>query len=179
MGPALYVEIMIEGVPIRAMADTGAQSAIISCTMLQMIGQQLHRKGKPLPVLEKPPVKFFGKDGVKGGQELMITAQLSVNLALDENSVRAPVFVAAARQYSQPCLLGMNVIPYLGIRVTRANGELLCWVPGSEESSARVSLFKSVTVPSYKGRCVVAKVFDEQKCGDVLFMSLIMTCWVL
>jgi len=34
VGPTLFVEVKIEGVPVRAMVDTGAQSTIISRTTL-------------------------------------------------------------------------------------------------------------------------------------------------
>ena len=68
VGPALFVDVSVDGVTVRAMVDTGAQSAIISRTVLHQIGQQRCREGKPVPILEEPTVKLYGKDGVAGGQ---------------------------------------------------------------------------------------------------------------
>ena len=83
-------------------------------------------------------------------------AQLDVTFELDGECVHAPVFVQPGS--SQACLLGMNVIPSLGIEVTRANDESLCSISGHEEGTAKVGLVKSVCIPGYRGRCVEAKV---------------------
>ena len=110
-GPALFVDVSIDGVTVRAMVDTGAQSTIIS-----QIGQQRHLEGKPVLILEEPTVKLYGKDGVAGGQQLLITAQLNVTLSM----VHAPVFVQPGS--SQACLLGMTSLGPPP-RDTGANGE--------------------------------------------------------
>ena len=107
------------------------------------------------------------KDGKEGSQQLFITAQLSAMLALDGECVCAPVFVQPGS--TQPCLLGMNVIPHLGIKVTRANGEVMCSLPNSMPDSARVSLVTSVSIPSNRGCCVKAKVSRIGDSSDVLF----------
>ena len=39
VGPALFVNVSVDGVTVRAMVDTGAQSTIISRTVLHQIGQ--------------------------------------------------------------------------------------------------------------------------------------------
>lgn len=111
--------------------------------------------GQPLPVLEIPTVRLIGKDGVECGQQLHITAQLGVTLSLDGECVHAPVFVQP--NSSQPCLLGMNVIPGLGIKVMRASGEGLCGLPNCESEATSVSLVASVAIPSRRGYCIEAK----------------------
>ena len=68
VGPALIVNVSIDGLTVRATVDTGAQSTIISRTVLHQIGQQRHREGKPVPILEEPTVKLYGKDGVACSQ---------------------------------------------------------------------------------------------------------------
>lgn len=133
------------------MVDTGAQSTIISRVDLHQIGQQRCREGKPVPTLEEPTVKLYGKDAVAGGQRLLITAQLEVTFKLNCEYVHAPVFVQP--DSSQACLLGMNVIPSLGIKVTRATGESLCSVSGYESGMARVGLVKSVCIPGNRSFC--------------------------
>ena len=65
---------------MHAMVDTGIQSTIISRTTLHRIGQQRCQDWKPVPVLEEPTVKLYGKDGIAGGQQLAITAQLDMAL---------------------------------------------------------------------------------------------------
>ena len=167
VGPALFVDVSVDGVTVRAMVDTGAQSTIISRTVLHQIGQQRCREGKPVPILEEPTVKLYGKDGVAGGQQLLITAQLDVTFELDGECVHAPVFVQPGS--SQACLLGMNVIPSLGIKVTRASGASLCSVSGHEGGTAKVGLVKSVCIPGYRGRCVEAKVLHRSEGGEFLF----------
>ena len=86
---------------------------------------------------------------------------------LDGECVHAPVFVQLGS--SQACLLGMNVIPSLGIKVTRASGASLCSVSGHEGGTAKVGLVKSVCIPGYRGRCVEAKVLDRPEGGEFLF----------
>ena len=52
VGPALYVDVSVDGMTVRAMVDTSAQSTIISRTVLHQIGQQRRREGKPVPSLK-------------------------------------------------------------------------------------------------------------------------------
>ena len=42
VGPAMFVDVSIDGVTVHAMVDTGAQSTIISRTVLHQIGVQRH-----------------------------------------------------------------------------------------------------------------------------------------
>jgi len=127
IGSTLLVDITIEGVPVRVMVDMGAQSTIISRPLLLEIGRRLQQKGKSIPTLERPSARLYGKDGKEGGQQLWITAQLRVNLSLDGETVCVPVFVQP--NSTLPCLLGMNIIPFLGIRGTRPNGKVMCGPP--------------------------------------------------
>ena len=67
-------------VSCQTTVDTGAQSTIISCSTLHAVGCHLTQNGCPLPTLEKPTVRLYGKDGPDGGQQLTITAQLELSL---------------------------------------------------------------------------------------------------
>ena len=52
VGTLLHVDVCIEGVPVRAMVDTGAQSTIISRTTLHAVNRHLKQQGRELPPLE-------------------------------------------------------------------------------------------------------------------------------
>ena len=61
--------------------------------------------------------------GGHGGSELQVTAEVPFQLSLDGYNAVAPVFVQPNSDI--PCLLGINVIPSLGIRVVRSNGTFM------------------------------------------------------
>ena len=164
VGPTLYLDILIEGVPVRAMFDTGAQSSIVSRDVLHTIGRHLERQGRPIPALREPCTTLFGKDGDKG-PEIFVTAQFDATVEADGKTVCATLFVQP--DSVQPCLLGTNIIPYLGVSITRANGEALITSPQSEPTIARVCLVQATTIPSQKGRFVKCRVDNnpfEVKC---------------
>ena len=160
VGTLLHVDVCIEGVPVRAMVDTGAQSTIISRTTLHAVNRHLKQQGRELPPLELPTVRLYGKDGEKGGKELLITAQVPLLLSLGDKSVSVPVFVQP--DSDQACLLGINAIPVLGISVLQSDGKpVLSHIPSSSPSEpevATVSLVESVTLPSQKGCVLKARV---------------------
>ena len=156
VGSTLEMEVSIEGVPVRALVDTGAQSTIISRTTLHAIAQHLKQEGCPPPILEKPMVKLFGKASKGGNCELTITAQVSLTFTADGHSVTVPTFIQPDSE--QDCLLGVNVLPLLGISVVRSNGETIL-APNTEELTvAKIHLVESVTLPSWKGRILKARL---------------------
>lgn len=55
-GSTPKLDLLIEGVPVSAMVDTGAQFTIISRQVLHAIARHLHQQGFPVPALEKPSV---------------------------------------------------------------------------------------------------------------------------
>ena len=59
--PTVHIDVWIEGVPVHAMVETGAQSTIISQTMLYEIGEHLRPRGCLIPVLEKLTVCVWGE----------------------------------------------------------------------------------------------------------------------
>ena len=61
-GPSYWLEVLVEGVAISAMVDTGLQSTIVSCSLLHKVFKQMQREGKPLPKLECLSTKLRGKD---------------------------------------------------------------------------------------------------------------------
>ena len=163
----MYLDVLIEGVPVRAMFDTGAQSTIISRAVLHDIGRHLSQQGRSLPPLQVPCVPLFGKNGAKGPR-IAVTAQLSVTSEADGKSVCAPVFVQPDSE--QPCLLGMSVIPHLGVTMTRADGEALITSLEPDSRIARVCLVQSTTIPGQKGRFVKARVDgDPHEVEHLLF----------
>ena len=136
------------------MLDTGAQSTIISRSALHDIANHLRQAGKDPLVLELPTVRLFGKDGQKGGSELCITAQVTLSIELKSRIVKVPVFVQPDSE--QRCLLGMNVIPLLGIEVRHCDGEPILLLDQKELSSGAVTvnLISATSVPAQTGRIV-------------------------
>ena len=119
VGPTLFVDVFVEGMPVKAMVDTGSQSTIVSRAMLWEVGQHLQRMGRPKPTLERPTVHLFGKDGSGGGRELTITAQVQLSFTVDDESVNVVTF-------AQPALLaGHECSTLLGLSVVRRNGEVV------------------------------------------------------
>ena len=108
VSPTVYVPVEVGGVSVDAMLDTGAQSTIISRELLHKVVHHLQAKNKPVPDLRIPSAKLYGKDGVEGGREIVVTAELNLKIGVDGESVIVSVFVQP--DSSQACLLGMNAI---------------------------------------------------------------------
>ena len=68
-------------------------------------------------------MKLFGKDGRAGSHELNITAL--VTLTVEADGVSIPVVLFVQPDSSQPCLLGMNAAPALGLKFLNAKGQPL------------------------------------------------------
>ena len=158
VGPTLTIELNVEGVNVTAIVDTASNSTIISRSMLHDIKRQLDSESKPMPKLELPCVPLYGKEGTKG-KPLDITAQVLLSYSCDGRKVTVPTFIQPESE--QRCLIGMNVIPFLGITVRRANGRPLHAVV---EHEAQVRLVQSVVIPGQKGRMVEACV-EGNTCG--------------
>ena len=118
-----------------------------------------------MPQLELPCVPLYGKEGTKG-KPLDITAQVSLTFSCDGRRVTVPTFIQPESE--QKCLIGMNVIPFLGITICRANGKPLHAVV---EHDAQVRLVHSTTIPSMKGRVVEAQLenSDSFRGSELLF----------
>lgn len=168
VGPTPKLDIFIEGVPFTAMVDTGAQSTIISRQVLHKIARHLRQQGHSVPTLEKPSVRLFGKDGQKGGHELVITAQLNLTFSVDGRSVNIPTFIQPESE--QGCLLGMNVIPQLGIKLVRDNGEIILPAREADFDVAEVRLVSAVAIPSHHGKVLAATLTQaELSTKDLVF----------
>ena len=166
VGPTLMLELSVEGLQVAAVVDTASNSTIISRSMLHEIKHHLQAQGKPMPRLELPCVPLYGKEGTKG-KPLDITAQVSLTFACDGRRVTVPTFIQPESE--QKCLIGMNVIPFLGITVHRANGKPLHAIV---EHDAQVRLVHSTTIPSMKGRVVEAQLIDSDSfCGSELLFQ--------
>ena len=122
VGSTLEMDVSIEGVSVRCLIDTGAQSTIISRATLRKVAQLLKLQGRPPPSLELPRVKLLGK-GKGDYRELTITAQVDLTYMLDGRSAIIPTFIQPDSE--QDCLLGANALPLLGITVSRSNGDVI------------------------------------------------------
>ena len=110
-----------------------------------------------LPKCTPPSVKPVGQGG-KGGDELAITVEVPFHFVLDACTTYAPAFVHPDSDIQ--CLLGMNVIPSLGTRVKRTNGEVMIEPAAPEPAAeAKVYLIQSTCIQCRKGTVLEAK-FD-------------------
>jgi hypothetical protein len=159
---------MIEGEPVEAMVDSGSQSTIISCETLHKIGRRLSRQGKPVPLLETVSgIKLWGKEGK---YQLDITAKVTLKMEAGGKAVKVPVFVQPDSQ--QPCLLGMNAAPALGISFLDARGAALQQESPLSFPVAKVSLVQASVVPGQKGLFLEGRIKGSVREGrDVLFES--------
>ena len=155
VGPTVYVQVSTCGVPVEAMLDTGAQSTIVSRELYHKVVCHLRTGDKPVPELKTPSARLYGKDGVEGGREIVVTAQMDMDIAVDGESVCVPVFVQPGS--SQPLLLGMNAIPALGFSLLRPSGQPLITRNNPDPNVSVVRLVQGVTVPSLKGSFVKVK----------------------
>ena len=80
VGPTVYINLLINGEPVRVMVDTGAQSTIISQSMFHAIGRRTKSESRPLSILEQPSIHLYGKNGKGGGRELTRTDKNRLSL---------------------------------------------------------------------------------------------------
>ena len=79
IGPLLYCDLEVEGVPLVSIVDCGSQTMIISRSFLHQVAQRLTSGGKPLPELKMPTVRLFRKDGPNGRSQLPLTVQVDLS----------------------------------------------------------------------------------------------------
>ena len=117
----------------------------ISRAFLHQIGKRLRRLGHSLPM-----VRLYGKGGKENGKELTISAQTSLTFAADGKIATVPVFIQPDSEVL--CLLGMNVLPALGVTFLRANGEFLQTSESlsHDPTTAQVCLIQTSYVPTQK-----------------------------
>ena len=136
IGPTLFLNVSIEGEKVEAMVDCGSPTTIISRSLLYSIARNMQSQGREPPELTRPVLKLYGKDGKR---ELVITAQTTLTIEADGESACVPVFIQPDSE--QPCLLGMNALPSLGLPFCRANGEpITCKFNLTQSLSANVCL---------------------------------------
>ena len=113
----------------------------------------------------RPTARLCGKDGQGGGCELLLTAQVDILLQADGKSSVVPVFVQP--ESAQECLLGMNAAPLFGLTFLDSTGKPLRTTQSEPvDSSARVSLVETVTLPHRNCRFVKAKVCGQYGPGE-------------
>ena len=117
VGPTLYLDILIEGVPVRAMFDTGTQSLIVSRDILHVIARHLEYQGHPLPALREPCTTLFGKDKDRG-PEILVIAQFDATVEADGKTVYVPPYLSnliVYTMYNHACLvpISSHILVYL------------------------------------------------------------------
>ena len=167
VGPTLWLNVTVEGVPVDAMVDSGSESTIISRRMLHQVFRHCRQLGVPEPKLKVPSVKLYGKDGKAPGKELLITAETTLIVCADGRSIQVPVFIQPFSE--QDCLLGMNAAPSLGLQFLDSRNRPL--LPRAQElpsDGATVRLVQTCTVPGRKGVFVQAHT-NLPESREVLF----------
>ena len=137
VGPIVYLDVIIEGHPVKAVVDSGAQSTILSPDLLHQIARHMQSQGRSVPKLAQPSVKLYGRSG-DDCSELTITAQAQLELTLDGHTVKTPVFIQPGSEIQ--CLLGINVLPHLGVQFLRENGLPLLLDPPLESEPSKESV---------------------------------------
>ena len=79
IGPAMVMNLEVEGVLVSAVVDTGSQSTIISLPFLHKVKQHLDSQGKSMPELELPVNMSY----VKSGASLDITTRDDLSISVD------------------------------------------------------------------------------------------------
>ena len=129
VGPVMFLDVEIEGCPVRAVVDTGSQSTIVSRDQLHQIARAMRQLKCEGPTLVTPSAKLYGRSG-RDRSELTITAEAQLEISLDGHHVSVPVFIQPGSDI--PCLLGMNALPGLGVKFLRRNGvPLMCGTDGT------------------------------------------------
>jgi len=128
----------------------------------------MKRQGRELPKLERPGVTFYGRSGENSGA-LTITAQTEFEFSLSGRSVKTPVFIQPESEIL--CLLGMNVLPRLGLHLVQGDGSPLevDVVKHTDASKvSRVCLVGSTYLPSQKVTVLEAEVKHPFSQDDTL-----------
>ena len=169
VGVTLEVKVSIEGVPVKALVDTGAQSIIIFHEVLHTVVKHMHKERRAPPVMKLPSVKLYEKSGKEGNRELLTKAEVSLMFSKDGHSVVVATFVQP--DSDQDCLLGVNALPLLGISVVQSKGDTVLASHLEETDGIKIQLVEAVTLPSQKCRIVRAELSGDHAgiCGDMLF----------
>ena len=67
-GSLVRVGLEIEGLPIQAVVDMGAQCTVILRALLRQVGKHMRDQGKELPECVSPSVKLYGRGGESGSE---------------------------------------------------------------------------------------------------------------
>ena len=173
VGPTIYIDLEIEGVKVEAMVDTGAQSTIISRALLHEIANSLKAHGRPVPELEAPCTRLFGKECNSVKPELDITAQVMLTLETDNRCVTVSVFIQSNSE--QLCLLGTNAATIVGLKFLKPDGKPLKMQSAqssqSESSKVKIRFVQASTVPGRKGRFLKATTDGHFEEGQELLFE--------
>ena len=159
VGPILELDVLVGGVAVAAMIDTGAQSSIVSRSFLHRVGRQLRSKGIPVPKLQPASVRLYGKDGAAGQHELDVTAQ--VTLPVETGGVVVHTIFFVQPDSTQDCLIGMNAAPALGLSFLDKQGMPLRTTSPDNCNSATVNLVHTKAIPARSHSFVEAEVSAE------------------
>ena len=148
LGPTLTSEVSLEGVPVKALLDTGSPISIVSLEVFLKACAQ-NRQSDVTPEEWGRAVKQrFQKPTVSlrsyGGGELSIISQ--VKSCLSRGNLTVETFLQVQKGAPVDLLLGTDVLSHLGFSFSRLeNNGKLTYLLGKPESSLNVEVVKEAT----------------------------------
>ena len=158
IGPRVEVEVLVDGLPVKALVDTGSPVTILSSSCFFQIHKSQTPEGEDWKervraARRKPSIGLKAYD--KG--RVQVDAETNVTLSRGRHSVTATVLVQC--EAPQTLLLGTDLMGALGIKINLDP----CEPVESREDSKEVSvkLIQPVRIPARHTRIVRA----ELECG--------------
>ena len=143
LGPTLNLSLMVDGIPIKALVDTGCPATIISREICRKILDK-EREAEPPELWMERATKRLQHPSLSlkayCGTELSIGAEIAVQVTTPYHTVHGSVLVQ--KDTPVDMLLGTDLMPALGIKVLDADGRSLL----SEEQPVQVAAEQATRV---------------------------------
>ena len=151
VGPVLTVEVQMEGVPVRALIDTGSPATIIDLEFLVNALAKKHESDQSPPEWMAAVEKQFQPSGLPlksyGGHKLNLVCQLQVTLTRGNHTTDAVIQVQ--KDAPVELLLGTDLQPLLGFSFLMEDEcETTDLLQQEQPSDCVVHLVKAVHVPA-------------------------------
>ena len=103
MGPSLQIEMTVNGIPVQAVVDTGAEATVIS--------EEVYNK---LPIAAQHPLSETSLNNVGVGSSMSDLDGLEVNLEIGSQKLNWKVFVG---QIHDSLLLGLDAMQAANVTI--------------------------------------------------------------
>ena len=151
LGPTLTSEVSLEGVPVKALLDTGSPISIVSLEVFLKACAQNRQSSETPEEWGRAVKQRFQKPTVSlrsyGGGELSIISQ--VKCCLSRGSLTVETILQVQKGAPVDLLLGTDVLSRLGFSFSRLeNNGKLTYLLGKSESGLNVEVVKEATKDS-------------------------------